>query len=544
MTEDSGRHKDSRTLVLPADSEVVAEAKQHLNNKNDLNLEDLRRCFDNDPILSLELMRAANDVSADSSRRLSTYTRQALVSLGLQEIEQLIDRIAAVSLDLPESCVEWYEHHRQRCIESSAIAAILAEAVNPGLINEARTVGLFPPLGDMLAVATLRDRYVAVAEELSRRGAITYRLVQSYKCDPEQQLIRYLTDSKLPRSMWACLDRDAQPKSKEGLFRKAIHFGAIELLDAFYEERWDRYAPGQTIPPKSHVRLLRLNDTQYESVYEKVTAYLDTGEVDVKEASVDEGAVEAVRIETAGIDQVAESELDGSLPPTDEASPITVAEQEEEYQIPDDFSVEDLDALDPEGEQHAPEDQEDLEVQGVAPPTMTAPPQNNSRPTANKVRRFVSSMCDVFEAAETSEELLTTVLERLTDEGPFTKAALMVMSTDNSQATIVAARGSNIAHGQIIAIDDPLSPFGQSISKVQSFGKSDNKVSPFGSKSFAVAPVLAKHETPVTLYADCGKDLVITFEARRIFRSVVDLLNHILPQLPGGLPLDTVEEAE
>ena len=48
----------------------------------------------------------------------------------------------------------------------------------------------------------------------------------------------------------------------------------------------------------------------------------------------------------------------------------------------------------------------------------------------------------------------------------------------------------------------------------------------------------------MTLYADCGKDLVITFEARRIFRSVVDLLNHILPQLPGGLPLDTVEEAE
>ncbi|MEZ4753703.1 MAG: hypothetical protein R3A13_05255 [Bdellovibrionota bacterium] len=61
---------------------------------------------------------------------------------------------------------------------------------------------------------------------------------------------------------------------------------------------------------------------------------------------------------------------------------------------------------------------------------------------------------------------------------------------------------------------------------------------PFGSKAFALSPIDADHDTPVALYADCGVDGSITFEARRIFRTVVEIHNQKLPSLPGGIPVE------
>ncbi|MCB0321692.1 MAG: hypothetical protein KDD60_12270, partial [Bdellovibrionales bacterium] len=149
---------------------------------------------------------------------------------------------------------------------------------------------------------------------------------------------------------------------------------------------------------------------------------------------------------------------------------------------------------------------------------------------------FVGSITSLMEEATNSEDLLSGLLQRLVD-GPFEKTALIVISKDRKHAIVVAARGP-IGNGQKIEINDPLSPLAQCFAKVQSFSSKPNEASPFGSKSFAVAPINADHDTPVALYADCGKDGAITFEARRIFRTVVDILNEKLPTLPGGIPVE------
>jgi hypothetical protein len=141
-------------------------------------------------------------------------------------------------------------------------------------------------------------------------------------------------------------------------------------------------------------------------------------------------------------------------------------------------------------------------------------------------------------SAKNSEELLSNLLSTLIDDGPFEKTAIIVISEDRKNATVVAARGPNIGNGQRLSLDDPLSPLAQSISKIQSFGRKESSVSPFGSKAFAVAPLDTHHHTPVALYADCGSDNAITFEARRIFRSVVDMVNEKIRDLPGGIPYE------
>jgi hypothetical protein len=137
-----------------------------------------------------------------------------------------------------------------------------------------------------------------------------------------------------------------------------------------------------------------------------------------------------------------------------------------------------------------------------------------------------------------SEDLLRGILGILTEEGPFEKTALIVVAKDRHSAIVVAARGPEINNGQTLVLDDPLSPLAQCFSKVQSFGSKSSRESPWGSKAFALAPIDADHDTPVALYADCGTSGSISFEARRIFRAVVDILNQKLPGIPGGIPVE------
>jgi hypothetical protein len=155
-----------------------------------------------------------------------------------------------------------------------------------------------------------------------------------------------------------------------------------------------------------------------------------------------------------------------------------------------------------------------------------------------KANKLVGTMTKGFDSAKTSEELLSDLLRTLVDEGPFEKSAIIVVSQDRKQAVVVAARGPGIGNGQKLVLDDPLSPLAQCFSKVRSFSSRDNACSPWGSRNFALAPIDADHDTPVALYADCGDDGGLTFEARRVFRTVVEILNQRLPQLPGGIPVE------
>jgi hypothetical protein len=166
-------------------------------------------------------------------------------------------------------------------------------------------------------------------------------------------------------------------------------------------------------------------------------------------------------------------------------------------------------------------------------PVVTPPPLRTSAGNA-----FVSNVSKELDSATSSEELLRSILGILIEEGPFEKSALIVVSKDRKNALVIAARGPSITNGQTLILEDPLSPLAQCFSKVQSFGNRSSSDSPWGSKAFALSPIDADHDTPVALYADCGNNGSLTFEARRIFRVVVDILNQKLPTIPGGIPVE------
>ena len=134
--------------------------------------------------------------------------------------------------------------------------------------------------------------------------------------------------------------------------------------------------------------------------------------------------------------------------------------------------------------------------------------------------------------------LLPHLLDKLICDGPFARAALIVLGSDRRSATIHTAVGDGLEDGSEISLNDPLSPVINCLTNVKSFNAKglQDLLSPLGITSYAISPLNVENSTPVVLYADCGKDGALAFDARRIFRYVVGLINNTLPTLPGGLP--------
>lgn len=145
-------------------------------------------------------------------------------------------------------------------------------------------------------------------------------------------------------------------------------------------------------------------------------------------------------------------------------------------------------------------------------------------------------MIEIFEGFEEVKGLLDEVLKMLVEDGPFERTALLVISPEEKKAVPILHSKLCDSLPHDVQIDNPLSPLLNLSSKVVSCARQKSNDSPFDSGTFALAPLDVKHDRPVALYADCGRHKVLNFEARRLFRRAVDLLNHMLPDMEGDLP--------
>ncbi|NLF25624.1 MAG: HDOD domain-containing protein [Deltaproteobacteria bacterium] len=539
------------SLYFPCNEIIWNEARRLVPDRS-VRLEDIATCCAQDPVIGIELLRISNAMYFAGGRTPITTIKTAIVRLGHDVVLQTLNELALRPPFENEEVRHWFEIYRNKCKRNSIISRILAEAVSRNLSDDCQSAGLFICVGEMLAVAHFREKYVQLAEEHSR-GGVNYYLGQKFRFDVEQMGLKYLRKNGLPEALLFAIDREAQVRSPDRAVLRPLCMAASEMLDAFDANRWEKLAPGRTLPPKSSLRLLQMNDSQYLKVYERVAEYLFSERL----------AEERRRKEEFQKHVLKQDPEQGS--PEDSDKDSEVAWKDKTDHNADDWHADLANLLqggaqpDPHqevkthsedqepGDTHEPQFPKNLadnfslshNSQKVAPrvesPRAIRPPPQLRTSRGNEV---VEVLSDLVQAAKNSEELLTDLLERLITEGPFEKSALIVVSKDRQYAIVVAARGPNIGNGQKLSLDDPLSPLARSFSKVQSYGNKRSKESPFGSRAFALAPLDADHETPVVLYADCGNNGSITFEARRIFRTVVDVLNQRLPTIPGGIPIE------
>ncbi len=547
-------------IQFPADPIVLQEARRLVADRT-TRIEDLALCASQDPVIAMELLHVANAMFFAGGRSPISVVKTAMVRLGADVVLEVFDKIAERPQLADPNVGKWFEMHRLRGRRASIVATILAEALARPLVDEIQVAALFIFTGDMLAVAHLRERYAKLAE-MSSRASLLCKLSQDLRFNVEAMGISYVKRQGIPESIVSALDRDSRPRAQDKLIMKPICFAASEFVDAFDIGRIDKFSPGKTIPPKSALRSLQFTDAQYLRIYERIAEYLYSvkmiedrkmagqgGDVSPLSISVTASQPAANPSPNTSLEEEITQILSDTTPPppaatepkrevssgfdwgedSDPAEETEISEWDEDI----DAGLDAFSLGEPDGETKA------VPRVVVADKVTKAPPPTIHTKSGSA---FLSTVSDVLKKARTSEELLSEILAQLISPGPFEKAALLVVSKDRSVAMVVAARGPVFTSGQKITITDPLHPVAQCFSKVQSFGLRNSKVSPFGSKAFAVAPIDADHDTPVALYADCGADGALTFEARRIFRNVVEILNVKLPTLPGGIPMEVAKQ--
>lgn len=535
----SSRPTGPLELTFPPKLNIWKEALRLVKDPK-ARVEDLATAVNQDPVLIIELLRVSNALYFSGGKSAITNSKTAIVRLGADTVVETLQELSERPLPQDPDAQEWLEVYRSRCKRVGIISRILAEAISRNFSDDTQTAGTLVSIGDMLAVMHLDEKYSKTAEDQNSRSAINYRLSQNYNFDVDKMSVNYLRRYGMPEALLFALDREARARTPERAIIKTMVQAASELVDAFDTNKWEKLAPGKRLAPKSNIRMLQMTDAQYLKIYERASEYLFSDrmlEERLKRQSAPAENAEPAPAQVEEPGDILESEIDDllnrdpdlygddesiaaeALANLDQSTQITEV-SETLVSLESDFGLQSA------VQTRKTKARVSKPVQFVEPPRLTSERGND----------FVNDMSDMFEDANTSEELLSNLLQRLID-GPFEKAALICVSKDRSAAIVIAARGP-IGNGQRIDITDPLSPLAQCFSKVQSFASKANEASPFGCTSFALSPVDADHDSPVALYADCGEDGALTFEARRIFRTVVELLNQKLPSLPGGIPVE------
>jgi HD-like signal output (HDOD) protein len=546
-------HGGPLSVILPPDAAIAAEAQRLISDQN-LRVEDLSICVSQDPIIVLELLKTGNAMFFSGGRPPITSPKTAIVRLGQQHTKELLEEIISRPQNQNLSVQAWIDTHRSRCKRTSIVARMLSEVVIKNFSDECQVAGLLYYLGEMIAAAHFKDEYIKLAEEQTR-ASVNYRLAQDHKFDVEKINLAYLRRFGIPEIILFALDRDALNRQPERAAMKPVIMAADEMVESFDANRWDKLAPGKQLPSKSSLRLLQISDSQYARIYERASEYLFSMRIlEEKRRQKHKNATQEILAATtssAESDSVAswsigqEESLDISSSLQAEIDGLIDALSEPVPEIPQPVIQKPAAKSSPTPTPPARVTREEFAISKsmlaekparVVSPTRKSvtPPTMANASSAKAVSKFAATI----EEATDAEGLLRDLLSMLVGQGLFQKSALIVVSKDKSKALVVAARGPNITNGQTIIITDPLSPLAECFSKVQSFGNKESKVSPFGSKAFALSPIDAPHDTPVALYADCGNEGAIPFEARRIFRNVIDILNEKLPYLPGSIPVE------
>ncbi|MGA1190717.1 MAG: HDOD domain-containing protein [Bdellovibrionota bacterium] len=489
--------------MLPADSEALSQALQLAKNGRQ-NTSKLVPVLLQDPVLVIEVLKEANNSSFAGGATTLTTLRPAIVRLGAARVHDLLTQIARREAISEHKSLLLFQRYRSRCKRIGGVARIIAEVLARHVQEECEVIGLLSSIGDMLAVFHFGETYVELAED-SPRATVNYRLIKHHHFDVQKRGLAYLRRSGIPEFTTSIIDEEVPLPQPEQKTIRLIHRAAIEFVDAFDNDKWDKLAPEKELPPSSILRLLKLNERQHMAIYSEADGYLS------QMSAIDRGRERLFEEQT-------ETEEDN-----------TDWDTEDDWSWFDD-DIEELEStneslngtLSASDEPQLTELDSDLdELLGMG--------SSESEVEFEEVSREQESV------AETSflSSYETVLGDSLNDliNGPFSTAALISFSQDKKEATIVVQRGDTQSETKI-SITDKDSPLLRALSKTQTFSSRQDSKSPFGSSSYAISPLETENTAPLALYADCGSHSAITLHGRRLFRDTVQRLNQQIQTLP------------
>lgn len=468
---------------LPVDLTNLRKVTDLFRERN-IRIGDIAENILSDPILTLELLSAANEKANQIDRPAVTQMRPALFRLGSESVLILLENLRRRPQPSQSLISSEFARLRNTAVRVSKVAEIVANIVSPDVTDESRVAGLFSYVGQMLACMRFGQRFTSLSTRLSR-PALVYRLQQELRFDVSRVQVDYLETKGVPNTLTFLFDREVQCKTPLQATLRFLNEAAIEIVEMYDSQKFHRYAPSQELPGKSALRLLRLGERQHAAIYELCLAYFKT-----------EGGKRFESPEPA-------------QKPEEPAAPEVPAENLGHLAAPIEY----------------------IEVG-------EATPREEPKPFSPQAQQLFEELKALFGVAKRSEELLHRILELLISRGPFHRAALLTVGPDRRTARVHIGLGSGFSQVSLVAVQDPFSPLATCGTSIRSFNAQDtvDLNAPFGITAYALSPIKVAYQDPVLLYADCGIEGALPFEARKVFRLVVGLLNSVLARLPGSLP--------
>lgn len=225
-----------------------------------------------DPVLVLEIIRAANIMAVSEGKAPLTTVNTSLVRLGSKSAAELLDSLSERQSLGDDASEEAFEKVRKDCAHIGTLAGLVSEVLARNLREDAQTIGTLLMIGELVAISHLKDIYLEAAA-LSARSKMLYRLEKDHRCNFEDLTVSYLTKWGMPEPILSVIDRNAQPRMPARQILKPICSNACELYYAALEGKLEKFAPDQTLPLKSTMRVMQLKDAQHKAIYEKVSEY-------------------------------------------------------------------------------------------------------------------------------------------------------------------------------------------------------------------------------------------------------------------------------
>ena len=490
-------------LDFPPEQTVLRHLKT-LVAAEDVKINLIAQAIIVDPILTLELLHAANDPFYTKYQPFVSTVEPALVRIGLASLSSFLERMEGRAVIQNEEVREKFESLRYTGVRTSILAVMIArQSGHPGMADMSLMSGLMSSIGHMIACLRFKEDYLRIAKSAHSSVSIAYRLSQEYQFTLKSMHFSYLRRVSFPEDYFFGLDPELKCKTTDQSTLRFIVQSAIEMIEAFDHGKWAKYSPINELPGQSNLRLLQFNPERYAELFKQAEAYLKS----------------FVRFEAR---------------PPQSLFPGLKSEVKNEEDSEHESTTNDLASasLRSTSKAHIP-----IFIEGVD--NSSKENQKSLSTYSEPSKNILSGVDELCKNVKDTEALVQAILESLTKEGPFVRAALLALNDNRNKAVVYVSIGEGLSEGHTLAINDPLSPLSLLQTKVKSFNASGLKDehAPFGISSYAISPVRVGNSVPVMLYTDCGDKGEITFEARKLFRQVVGSLNDALKNLPDTLDL-------
>jgi hypothetical protein len=478
----------SRFPSFPADPSVVEAAEVTLTTKAG-RIDEVCQLLLQDPVSILEILSRANRQFHANDKPAIWSIKVALMRLGTQQTLEILSELKAENSELTSSVRHEFEKLRVRALKLSRVARILAETVATQLVDECQTAALMSEVGYMYALLIFKGKYVSIAES-SARKALAYKIEQDLHLDVNKFQLDYLKDKWFPQSIMFVYDSEIKCKTTQESALRFIIEGAEELLDAIETNRFERFIPPAEMPSKCALRYLNVSVANRTIITERILAELSEPVIGAQSNS--ELPIEVPETPAQIVDNI-----------------VPLRKEEPAKVIFFESKVEFIESCEGEFER----------------------PLNHFSEQNQKVLQMLKEFVEI--EVDSALDAIEEVLAILIEDGPFKRASLIEFSPDKCNFKVVNQNGSDFELEQPVIVNSPWSPVAMASTQIRSFPspEANDPLSPMGSNAFAISPLRGKADQRIALYADCGHNGVVPFEARRVFRVAVGVLNNILPTL-------------